>query len=134
MNTIQTYDTKLMYNSCISLGQYNLFALFRVLRPIRVKYKLSINDILVLLAGVIYHKHVSSIYSLTGLRDFLGYFNTKKFTYYHNRLIDSGYIIQSDIVNGTPRYKLTEKSINVISLIDQSYESYLLKFISDYNL
>ena len=87
-----------------------------------------------MISGVLYHKHIGSIYSVSGLRRFLGYFNDKKFGYYHNRLLDQGYIIQSDFLNGNPRYRLTDKAIEVVNRIDQCYNDTLNRFISDYSL
>jgi hypothetical protein len=134
MTPVNILNTGLLYDSSVTLAQYNIFNLFRILRPIRIRYKLSVNDILILVAGVLYHKHIGSIYSISALRRFLGYFNDKKFGYYHNRLIESGYIIQSDFINGSPRYRLTDKSIEVVSRIDECYNRSLLKFINDYSL
>jgi hypothetical protein len=134
MTPVQNYNTLLLYDSQITLGQYLCFNLFRIIRPICRKYKLTINAVLILNAIVIYHKHVSSMYSFSGMRNFYSYYNTNKFGYYHKLLLDKGYVIQSDILNGNPRYKISELGIEVVKDIDEYYNRSLLKFISDYSL
>jgi hypothetical protein len=54
--------------------------------------------------------------------------------YYFGSLQEKGCIILSDIINGAKRYRLSEKSIEAVSHMQESYEMALYKFTQDNNI
>lgn len=130
-NTVQNYNTIDLLHTSVTLSQYIIYNLFRVLRPIRHKYGLTINEIIILNGMMIYNKFTGSSFSYTAIMRYVGYFNDKKIRYYIQSLQDKGYIVLSDILNGNNRYKLTDNGIDAISNIEECYQKSLNKFIND---
>ncbi len=134
-NPIQSYNTVLLYGSIPTLSQYLLYNMFRILRPIRYKYNLTINEIIILNGMVIYNKMVSSSFTANIIKKYIGYFNSNKINYYIKSLEKKGYIVLSDIMaSGYNRYKLTELAIDSIDSITECYQIALEKFIKDNNI
>jgi hypothetical protein len=129
VNPPNILNTGLLFHTDILSGQYLIYNLFRILRPLRKKYKLTINDLLLLNGVFIYHKVRGSVYSYTTMRSFIGYFSTNKFLFHHTRLIEYGFIVQSDVMKGKQYYRITEEGIRVISEMNDSYERCLYSFI-----
>jgi hypothetical protein len=132
--TSQPYNTLELYNTKGSLSQYIVYNLFRILRPIRKKFKLTINEIVILNGMMLYNKYVGSSFSYSAILRFVGYFNDKKMRYYIGSLQEKGCIRLSDILNGVKRYRLTEKGIEAISYMEESYNKSLYKFLNNYNI
>jgi hypothetical protein len=99
------------YNTTGALSQYIVYNLFRILRPIRKKFNLTINEIVILNGMMLYNKYVGSSFSYSAILRFVGYFNDKKMRYYFGSLQEKGCIRLSDILNGAKIYRLTEKGI-----------------------
>ena len=134
MNHVKECNTLILNHTSVNEVQYNMFSLFRILRPIRIKYKLTINEIIFLIGALIYHKFVSSLFSASSLRKYVGYFNMNKFNYYLGVLIVKGCIVKNDIIQGTARYKLTELGLSILVQLDDDYNRALYKFCSDHNV
>ena len=100
------------------------------MRPLRLKYKLTINEIIFINGALLYHKHEDSSFSSSSLRKYIRYYNLNKFTYYLNSTLKKGLIVQSDIINGNNRYKLTQLSIEILSQLQSCYD----KALEDYSL
>ncbi len=132
--TSQPYNTLELYNTPGSLSQYIVFNLFRILRPIRKKFKLTINEIVILNGMMLYNKYVGSSFSYSGIIRFVGYYNDKKTRYYIGSLQEKGCIRLSDILNGAKRYRLTEKGIEAIYHMEESYDKSLYVFLNNYNI
>ncbi len=134
-NPVQSYNTVLLYRSIPTLSQYLIYNMFRILRPIRYKYNLTINEIIILNGMVIYNKMVSSSFTANIIKKYIGYFNSNKINYYIKSLEKKGYIVLSDIMaSGYNRYKLTELAIDSIDSITECYQIALEKFIKDNNI
>jgi DNA-binding PadR family transcriptional regulator len=54
--------------------------------------------------------------------------------YYFGSLQEKGCIALSDILNGAKRYRLTEKGIESVSYMQESYINALYKFTQDNNI
>jgi hypothetical protein len=123
-----------LYNTAGSLSQYIVYNLFRILRPIRKKYKLTINEIVILNGMMLYNKYVGSSFSYSAILRFVGYFNDKKMRYYFGSLQEKNCIVLSDVLNGAKRYRLTEKGIEALSHMEESYDKSLYEFLNNYNI
>ena len=130
----QPYNTLELYNTSGSLSQYIVYNLFRILRPIRKKFNLAINEIVILNGMMLYNKYVGSSFSYSAILRFVGYFNDKKMRYYFGSLQEKGCAAMSDILNGAKRYRLTEKGIEAISHMEVSYDKSLYEFLNSYNI
>ena len=133
-NTVHTTDTLQLYNTTGSLSQYIVYNLFRILRPIRKKFNLTINEIVILNGKMLYNKYVGSSFSYSGILRYVGYFNDKKMRYYFSSLQEKNCIMLSDILNGAKRYKLTVKGIEAIGYMEESYDKCLYVFLNNYNI
>jgi hypothetical protein len=132
--TSQPYNTLELYKTTGSLSQYIVYNLFRILRPIRKKFNLTINEIVILNGMMLYNKYVGSSFSYSAILRFVGYFNDKKMRYYFGSLQEKNCIVLSDILNGAKKYRLTEKGIEAISHMEESYDKALYVFLNSYNI
>jgi hypothetical protein len=130
----QPANTLELYNTTGSLSQYIVYNLFRILRPIRKKFNLTINEIIILNGMMLYNKYVGSSFSYSAILRFVGYFNDKKMRYYFGSLQEKNCIRLSDILNGAKRYRLTEKGIEALSNMEESYDKSLYVFLNSYNI
>jgi hypothetical protein len=134
VTTVQPYNTLELYNTSGSLSQYIVYNLFRILRPIRKKFNLTINEIVILNGMMLYNKYVGSSFSYSAILRFVGYFNDKKMRYYFGSLQEKNCIVLSDILNGVKRYKLTERGIEALSHMEENYDKSLYEFLNSYNI
>jgi hypothetical protein len=130
----QPYNTLELYNTTGSLSQYIVYNLFRILRPIRKKFNLTINEIVILNGMMLYNKYIGSSFSYSAILRFVGYFNDKKMRYYFGSLQEKKCIVLSDVLNGAKRYRLTEKGIEALSHMEESYDRSLYEFLNNYNI
>ncbi len=130
----QPYNTLELYNTTGSLSQYIVYNLFRILRPIRKKFNLTINEIVILNGMMLYNKYIGSSFSYSAILKFVGYFNDKKMRYYFGSLQEKNCIMLSDILNGAKRYRLTEKGIEAIGHMEESYDKCLYVFLNSYSI
>jgi hypothetical protein len=130
----QPYNTLELYNTTGSLSQYIVYNLFRILCPIRKKFNLTINEIIILNGMMLYNKYVGSSFSYSAILRFVGYFNDKKMRYYFGSLQEKNCIVLSDILNGAKRYKLTMKGYDAIRYMEESYDKALYVFLNSYNI
>ena len=132
--TLVPPNTLELDNTTGSLSQYIVYNLFRIFRPIRKKFNLTINEIIILNGMMLYNKYVGSSFSYSAIIKFVGYFNDKKMRYYFGSLQEKNCIVLSDIFNGAKRYRLTEKGIEAISHMEESYDKALYMFLNNYNI
>jgi len=62
--TSQSDNTLELYNTTGSLSQDIVYNLFRILRPIRKKFNLTINEIIILNGMMLYNKYIGSSFSI----------------------------------------------------------------------
>jgi len=127
-------NTLELYNTTGSLSQYIVYNLFRILRPILKKFNLTINEIVILNGMMLYNKYIGSSFSYSAILRFVGYLNDKKMRYYFGSLQEKGCISLSDILNGAKRYRLTEKGIEAIRHMEESYDKSLYEFLNNYGI
>jgi hypothetical protein len=132
--TDQPTNTLELYNTTGALSQYIVYNLFRILRPIRKKFNLTINEIVILNGMMLYNKFVGTSFSYSAILRYVGYFNDKKMKYYFVSLQEKGCITLADILNGAKRFRLTEKGIEAVSHMQENYEMALYKFTQDNNI
>ena len=127
-------NTLKLYNTSGALSHYIIYNLFRILRPIRKRFDLTINEIVILNGMMLYNKYVGTSFSYSAILRYVGYFNDKKMRYYFGSLQEKGCIVLCDILNGAKRYKLTVKGIEAVNYIEQSYDVELYKFLNYYSI
>jgi len=132
--TSEPYNALELYNTTGSLSQYIVYNLFRILRPIRKKFNLTINEVVILNGMILYNKYIGSSFSYSAILRFVGYFNDKKMRYYFGSLQEKNCIMLSDILNGAKRYRLTEKGIEALSHMEESYDKSLYEFLNSYSI
>jgi len=127
-------STFLEYNINATSLHYILHNLFRGLKPVRRKYKLSINEIIFLNGVYLYCKHVSTCISQDACMKFIGYYNLPKIKYYIGSLQTKGMIQVAEIINGYNRYKLTSQGITVMEDINDGFERCLYDWFNKYSI
>jgi hypothetical protein len=83
---------------------------------------------------MLYNKYVGSSFSYSAILRFVSYFSDKKMRYYFGSLQEKGCIKLSDILNGAKRYRLTEKGIEAIRHMEESYDKSLYDFLNNNNI
>jgi hypothetical protein len=111
---------------------YTLHKLFRGLKSIRRKYKLTIKEIILLNGMYLYCKHISTCMSQDACLKFIGYYNLNKVKYYISSLQGKGMIAVAEVIHGYNRYKLTQLGVSVIDEIDGSFERCLYDWFQKY--
>jgi hypothetical protein len=118
------------YNIPATNIHYILHNLFRGLKPVRHKYRLTINEIIFLNGMYLYCKHVSTCMSYDACHRFIGYYNLSKIKYYISSLQEKGMIQIAEVIKGYNRYKLTRLGISVMDEIDDSFERCLYEWFN----
>ena len=72
MTSATVAETLSLYNTTGSLSQYVVYNLFRILRPIRRKFNLTINEIVILNGMMLYNKYVGSSFSYSAILRYVG--------------------------------------------------------------
>ncbi len=122
------------YNIPATNIHYILHNLFRGLKSIRRKYKLSINEIIFLNGIYIYCKHISTCISQDACHKFIGYYNLGKVKYYLGSLQNKGIIQIAEVIHKYNRYKLTPLGISVIDDINGSFDKCLYDWFNKYSI
>jgi len=107
---------------------------FRQMRPARLKYHLSCNEILELNGIYLYTILVKSEFTYNNIKNFTGYFNNLKTEYYLNNLKDKGYIKVQRVSGRVIYYRLTEQCNDIIEDIFSNYDESFKKFIEKHNI
>ena len=132
--TVRTVNILDQYNINATTIHYILHNLFRGLKTIRCKYKLTINEIIFLNGVYLYCKHESTCISQDACLRFLGYYNLSKIKYYINSLLGKNMIQIAEVIKGYNRYKLTPLGISVMDDINGSFERCLYDWFNRYNI
>ena len=104
------------------------------MRPARLKYHLSCNEILELNGIYLYTILVKSEFTYNNIKNFTGYFNNLKTEYYLNNLKDKGYIKVQRVSGRVIYYRLTEQCNDIIEDIFSNYDESFKKFIEKHNI
>lgn len=106
---------------------------FRLLKPARNRYKLTINMIMVLNACYLYQKHIGTAFTVTALQEFFKYYDYPKMVILFGILVNKGFIYPSDFAR-FQLYKLTESGVKVVEGLNDGYAESLQKFCKEYNI
>lgn len=130
------HDIKLIseYNHSLLPIHYILYNLFRILRPIRLKHKLSINELIYLTGIYCYTRHQGTSFSFNSIHTYISYFTRPKSLYYVKSLKDKGYLYVCDIVKGKDHYKITQAGLSLCGEYEESYLRAINKFYNDNNI
>jgi hypothetical protein len=123
-----------LYNIPAPNIHYTLHNLFRGLKTIRRKYKLTINEIIFLNGMYLYCKHVNTCMSQDACLRFIGYYNLNKIKYYIGSLQTKGMIQVAEIINSYNRYKLTLLGLSVMDDISGSSYRCLYDWLNKYSI
>ena len=116
------------------LPQYNYHIWFKVCKPIKGKYKLSTNCLLVLSAAHIYYNLFNKPFTERSLLMFATYYNNVKIGRYIKVLICHNYIIESGLIRGYKVFNISLAGLQVIKELNESYNKELVLFCSKYNI
>ena len=123
-----------LYNIPANNIHYTLHNLFRGLKSIRRKYKLTINEIIFLNGMYLYCKHISTCMSQDACLRFIGYYNLNKIKYYLGSLKAKEMIQLAEVIKGYNRYRLTQLGYSVIEDINGSFERCLYDWFNKYSI
>ena len=131
--SVQTSDI-LDYNINATSIHYILHNLFRGLKPVRRKYKLTINETIFLNGMYLYCKHISTCMSQNACLKFIAYYNLPKIKYYIGSLHNKGMIHVAEIIHKNKRYKLTPLGLSVMNEINGGFERCLYEWLGKYSI
>jgi hypothetical protein len=134
MTSIPTANMLAIYNTNATNIHYTLHNLFRGLKSIRRKYKLTINEIMFLNGMYLYCKHFSTCMSQDACLKFIGYYNLNKIKYYLASLQTKGMIEIAEVIHSYNCYKLTPLGISAVNYIDESFDRCLYEWFNKYNI
>ncbi len=130
-------DALIMNDITMISKEYQLYIfqlLFTILRPMRLKYDLSINCILTLNACYLYGKLVKDRFYLTDIYKFSRYYSIPKTRQYFNVLALRGFINPVDPGKYRVLYYITPLAVELINEIEESYNKELYSFSEKYNI
>ena len=125
---INTLD--LLHSHCdlVHLIYHNVF---RLLKPVRRKYKLSVNSLIIINGFYVFHKYQGSAVTLSQLYKIVGYYNRERIKYYVSYLIEKGIIMKAEQIKIIQYYKLSELGIKIMQDFTDSYQEVLYKWLQD---
>jgi hypothetical protein len=124
----------LTYNTNATTIHYILHNLFRGLKAIRRRYRLTINEIIFLNGMYLYCKHISTCISQDACLKFIGYYNLGKVKYYLGSLQSKNMIQIAEVIKGNNRYRLTQLGLSVIEDINGSFDRSLYEWFNKYSI
>ena len=134
MTSIPIANMLAIYNTSANNIHYTLHNLFRGLKSIRQKYKLTINEIMFLNGMYLYCKHISTCMSQDACLKFIGYYNLNKIKYYIGSLQGKGMIEIAEVIHSYNRYRLTVLGISAVNDINESFERCLYDWLNKYGI
>jgi hypothetical protein len=116
------------------LNAINHVIWFKVCRPIRRRYNLSVNCSLTLLGLYVYSKFINQTFTRRQIINFVTFYSKPKMNSYFTVLLSHGYILQSGLKLSHPVYCISPIGFNVIQELNTSYQEQFNKFIDQYNI
>jgi len=132
--TVQEENMLELYNISTHNIHYILHNLFRGLKPIRRKYKLTINEIIFLNGIYLYCRHVSTCISQDACLKFISYYNLNKVKYYISSLLNKSMIQVAEVIKGYNRYRFTPLGLSVINDISGNFNCCLYNWYNKFNI
>ncbi len=134
MNPPKEYNTLELLNTQVDAVHVIYHNIFRLLKPVRRKYRISVNNLVVLNGCYLFHKYKGSLFSVYAIHKFIGYYNKNKLIWHVEDLINKGCLVKSDAVKGIQYYRMTEKGNTMMIEFNESYQSILYKWYNDNNV
>ena len=113
---------------------YNYLIWFKVCRPLKRKYNLSVNCLLILSSCYIYYSLNVKPFTFTNILRFASFFNGKSMHVYLNVLLQREFIVQSGERRNKPVYIVSSIGNDVMNELNESYQIELSKFCNTYNI
>lgn len=107
---------------------------YKACRPLRHKYKLSTNCLMVLNGSFVYCSIVAPSFTMRKLIDFCSYYDNNRMKKYFCVLMFNKYVIENGMYKGHQMYSISSLGIQVIRELNDSYNKELSIFISKYNI
>lgn len=126
MNTIKTISK-----------DYHLYVfrlLYVIFRPLRKKYDLSVNCILILNSCYLYSKLVKDKFYMTDIYKFTSYYSIPVMKNFFRVLTLRGVIVPINPEERRVLYYISESGIKIIQEIEESYNKELYGFTNKYNI
>jgi len=117
----------------IPLSYINFHIWWKVCKPVRSKYRLSTNCLLVLNASYILSRYNNG-FTRRRLRDFAAYYSDPKIESYITTLLTRNCLILAESTNKYQYYNISEYGIKIIEELNKSYENQLYLFCNKYNI
>ncbi len=134
MTDVQNINTIDLLNTRCDAIYIIFHSIFRLLKPVRRKYHLSVNSLIVLNSCFLYHKYKGSLFTVNAIFMYLGYYDKNRLKWYFQYLIDHKCIMLSDVIKTIQYYKITEIGLKVMNDFNESYQSVLYKWLEDKNI
>ena len=117
------------------LPLYNYHILFKVCKPLRGKYQLSVACFLVLNGAYLYSVILGKPFTSYALLKFVTYYNNVKIGSYIRVLIERNFITLAGATKRSENlYTISETGIQVIKELNESYQEQLIIFCNKYNI
>ena len=121
-------------NNNNELHLYVFRLLYVIFRPLRKKYNLSVNCILILNSCYLYSKLVKDKFYMTDIYKFTSYYNIPVMKNFFRVLTLRGLIIPINPGEFRVLYNISEQGIKIIQEIEESYNKELYNFTNKYNI
>ena len=116
------------------LPLYNYHILFKACKPIRGKFGISVNCLLVLNGAYLYYTILNKPFTRYSLLKFVTYYDNVRLGKYITVLMKKDYIIESGIIKGHNVYSISLAGLQVIKELNESYNKELVLFCSKYGI
>ena len=108
--------------------------LYRLLRPARKRYNMTVNEILVLNGIYIYTVVCKTEFTQNGIYEFVTYYNRPLLRHYFDRLLKKEYISYHRVANKHIFYRVTDKGYEVMNNMFIEFEEIQQKFNQKWNI
>lgn len=107
---------------------------FRLLKPVRRKYGLSVNALIITNGIYIYHKYKGSVITVNSIYQLIGYYNRNRIKFYLSSLLSKGIIMHAEQNKGIDYYKLTDLGIKVMQDFNDTYQEVLTGWFNKHKI
>ena len=113
---------------------YNYHIWFKVCKPIKGKYNLSTNCLLVLSGSYLFQQIHNKPFTIYSLLKFVTYYDNVRIGKFIKVLVCNGFITLAGEIRKHQVYCISEKGIKVLKELNESYNKELVLFCSKYNI
>ena len=117
-----------------SICLYVILLAFKVFRPIKRKYNLSVNLLLCLVGLYVYSNVVKQDFCRSAIIRFVTYYNDKVINRYIDIFLSRGLVIESIKHGSRQYYKLTNQALSIVNEIPAEYNRVLYEFCNKYSI